>query len=160
MNTQTYRLVFNAARACVVAVAETARGCGKGGQAGGMRIKRRRGSSARRCKPKWPLAPVASNYFAIDSGVFAYATNTLTVNSGGNTNLVGAQLAGNTVKMDVGGDLNVVTLQDKSDFASEQHSSGFGISLCLPPQCAGGAPVTGSINKNDASIKNWTTTKT
>ena len=73
---------------------------------------------------------------------------------------MGAQLAGNTVKMDVGGDLNVVTLQDKSDFASEQHSSGFGISLCLPPQCAGGAPVTGSINKNDASIKNSTTKKT
>ena len=89
MNTQTYRPVFNTA--CVVAVAETARGCGKGGQAGGMRIKRRRGSSARRCKPKWPLAPVASNYFAIDSGVFAYATNTLAVKSGGNTNLVGAQ---------------------------------------------------------------------
>ena len=30
------------------------------------------------------------------------ATNTLTVKSGNNTNLVGAQLAGNTVKMDVG----------------------------------------------------------
>lgn len=35
MNTQTYRLVFNPARACMVAVAETARVCGKGGLAGG-----------------------------------------------------------------------------------------------------------------------------
>ena len=79
------------------------------------------------------------------------ATNTLSVKSGANTNLVGAQLAGNSVKMDVGGDLNIVTLQDKSTSASEQHSSGLNLSLCIPPLCYGNM-VSGSISKSDASF--------
>ncbi|MES2951778.1 MAG: hemagglutinin repeat-containing protein [Pseudomonadota bacterium] len=79
------------------------------------------------------------------------ATNKLTVKSGGNTNLVGAQLAGNSVKMDVGGDLNVITLQDQSNFNSEQHSSGISLSLCIPPICVGNT-VSGSISKSDSTI--------
>ena len=88
------------------------------------------------------------------------ATNKLSVKSGGNTNLVGAQLAGNTVKMDVGGDLNVVTLQDKTDFKSEQRSAGFSISVCLPPLCVGGATQLASLTSRDATKANGSLTNT
>lgn len=79
------------------------------------------------------------------------ASNTLTVKSGSDTNLKGAQLAGDNVKVDVGGNLNVETLQDSSTYASEQHSSGFNMSLCIPPLCYG-TPVTASVSINDQSI--------
>jgi filamentous hemagglutinin len=79
------------------------------------------------------------------------ATKNLSVKSGGNTNLVGAQLAGDKVKMNVGGDLNIVTLQDTSKFDSEQHSSGIAVSLCIPPLCVGNV-ASGSINKSDSTI--------
>ncbi|MEO7107613.1 MAG: ESPR-type extended signal peptide-containing protein [Rhodoferax sp.] len=75
MNTQTYRLVFNAARACMVAVAETARGCGKGGRAGGTRVGRRKQVWAKRCKQNRPVALVGWTYSAIHSGVFAQSTS-------------------------------------------------------------------------------------
>ncbi len=79
------------------------------------------------------------------------ATNKLTIKSGNNTNLNGAQLAGNTVKMDVGGDLNIATQQDTSTFNSEQHSSGFNMSLCIPPLCYG-TQVTATVTKSDATV--------
>ena len=62
-----------------------------------------------------------------------------------------AQLAGNSVKMDVGGDLNIVTLQDKSTSASEQHSSGLRLEPVHPTLCYGNM-VSGSISKSDASF--------
>ena len=79
------------------------------------------------------------------------ATGNLKIKSGADTNLVGAQVAGNTVKMDVGGNLNVETLQDESQYESRQTSSGFAISVCVPPLCVG-APVTGSVSASKQKI--------
>jgi filamentous hemagglutinin len=79
------------------------------------------------------------------------ASNTLSVKSGADTTLAGAQLAGDTVKMDVGGKLNIETLQDSSTYSSEQHSSGFSVSVCVPPICYG-VPVTGSVSMANQSL--------
>ncbi|MDO9404669.1 MAG: hemagglutinin repeat-containing protein [Polaromonas sp.] len=72
------------------------------------------------------------------------ASNSLATKSGGDTTLSGAQLAGDTVKMDVGKDLTIQSLQDSSRYDSKQTNAGFGVSLCVPPLCYG-TPVTGSV---------------
>lgn len=79
------------------------------------------------------------------------ATDKLTIKSGNDTTLQGAQLAAQQVKMDVGGDLTIQTLQDQSKYESEQKSSGFGLSLCIPPFCVGASSV--SVNASNQSIK-------
>ncbi|HEY4319365.1 MAG TPA: hemagglutinin repeat-containing protein [Herbaspirillum sp.] len=73
------------------------------------------------------------------------ATDHLSVKSGGDVNMIGAQLAGDQVSADIGGNLNIVTLQDGSNFDSKQETGGFSLSLCIPPICVG-TTVTGSIN--------------
>ncbi len=79
------------------------------------------------------------------------ATNNLTIKSGGDTNLIGAQLAADKVKADIGGNLNIVTLQDQSNYDSKQENGGFSLSLCLPPICAG-TMTTGSINYGKQTV--------
>jgi filamentous hemagglutinin len=79
------------------------------------------------------------------------ATNSLTVRSGADTNLRGAELAGNTVIADVGGDLNIQTLQDTSRYESDQKTSGVSVSVCVPPICYGNV-VTGSLSASKEQI--------
>ncbi|KJV23971.1 hypothetical protein VI06_21860, partial [Aquitalea magnusonii] len=73
------------------------------------------------------------------------ASNQLKLHSGNDTTLFGAQLAGKTVNADVGGKLAITTLQDQSQYESHQSSSGFDISVCVPPICYGQF-VSGSVN--------------
>ncbi|WP_211464579.1 hemagglutinin repeat-containing protein [Collimonas silvisoli] len=79
------------------------------------------------------------------------ATNQLSVKSGGDLNMKGAQLAGNKVTADVGGDLNIWTLQNVSNFDSKQESGGFSLSICVPPICVG-QMVSGSISYAKQSV--------
>ncbi|WP_423380296.1 hemagglutinin repeat-containing protein [Burkholderia sp. LMG 32019] len=72
------------------------------------------------------------------------AGNTLTVESGGDTNLIGAVASGKQVVVDVGGNLNVQSLQDTSKYDSKQQSAGVSISVCVPPLCYGTS--SGSAN--------------
>ncbi|WP_412548626.1 hemagglutinin repeat-containing protein [Pseudomonas sp. MWU13-2105] len=65
------------------------------------------------------------------------AGNQVSLVSGKDTNVRGAVVSANTVKAEVGGNLNIESQQDTSTFASEQKSMGAGISLCIPPICAG-----------------------
>ncbi|MCY1508757.1 Hemagglutinin repeat protein [compost metagenome] len=73
------------------------------------------------------------------------AGDTMLISSGGDTNIRGAKVAGNTVKLDVGGDLNIESLQNTSTYASQDKNTGGGISVCIPPLCAG-TPVSANIN--------------
>ncbi|AMP12003.1 hemagluttinin repeat family protein [Collimonas arenae] len=79
------------------------------------------------------------------------ATNQLSVKSGGDLNMKGAQLAGNKVTADVGGDLNIWTLQNVSNFDSKQESGGFSLSICVPPICVG-QMVSGSVSYAKQSV--------
>lgn len=65
------------------------------------------------------------------------ATDSLSIKSGRDTNLRGAQLAGESVKLDVGRDLNIETLQDVTQYSSDKSSRGLDLSLCIPPICYG-----------------------
>ena len=77
----------------------------------------------------------------------AVAGNTLTVRSGGDTNLVGAVASGNQVVADVGGNLNIERLQDTSTYQSKNQSAGVSVSVCVPPLCVGQSSGSVSISQ-------------
>ncbi|QNK67635.1 hemagglutinin repeat-containing protein [Variovorax sp. PAMC26660] len=59
------------------------------------------------------------------------------ISSGGDLTLKGATVQADRVAADVGGNLNIESLQDVSVGKSRQSSSGFNVSLCIPPICYG-----------------------
>ncbi|WP_239483103.1 hemagglutinin repeat-containing protein [Paraburkholderia sp. C35] len=63
------------------------------------------------------------------------AGNTLTLTSVRDTNLRGAEVAGNTVDANVGRDLNVASQLNTNTYDSKQTSGGFQVSICVPPIC-------------------------
>jgi len=69
---------------------------------------------------------------------------TVNVISGGDLNMRGGVIEANRVVADVGGNLNIETLQDVSVGQSRQSSSGLNVSLCIPPICGGISTVGGS----------------
>ncbi|MFM0389617.1 hemagglutinin repeat-containing protein [Paraburkholderia dipogonis] len=81
------------------------------------------------------------------------AANNLSITSGRDTNLRGAEVAGNTVDANVGGDLNIQSVQDTDNYDSKQVSGGFNVSICVPPICYG-STVSGSASASDQSISN------
>ncbi|MBW5286784.1 hemagglutinin repeat-containing protein [Burkholderia gladioli] len=71
------------------------------------------------------------------------AGNSLTMKSGGDTTLSGAKVSGDKVKVDVGGDLTMTSLQDTSNYSSNQHNAGASGSFTFGP--GGGVGVDASI---------------
>ncbi|WP_257620633.1 hemagglutinin repeat-containing protein [Janthinobacterium sp. NKUCC08_JDC] len=84
------------------------------------------------------------------TNTYVTAGKTATIISGGDTTLQGAILAADTVKGAIGGNLNIVSLQDTSTYASKSSSAGFNMSLCIPPFCYGASSVGGSVSKSKA----------
>jgi len=76
------------------------------------------------------------------------AGSQVNVHSGGDTTLKGGVIAAPTVVADIGGNLNIESLQDSSKFNSKQSSAGLSASLCIPPACYGASTVSGSIGKS------------
>ncbi|MDO8040281.1 hemagglutinin repeat-containing protein [Janthinobacterium sp. SUN137] len=87
------------------------------------------------------------NYY---TNTYVTAGKTATIVSGGDTTLQGAILAADTVKGAIGGNLNIISLQDTSTYASKSSSAGFNMSLCIPPACYGASSVGGSISQSKA----------
>ncbi|XCA40164.1 hemagglutinin repeat-containing protein [Trinickia caryophylli] len=75
------------------------------------------------------------------------ASNSVAVRSGGDTNIVGSDVAGRLVKVDVGGDLNVASVQDTTVSAAHQSSSGGGFSISQ----YGGASASFSAQRGNAA---------
>ncbi|WP_186260527.1 hemagglutinin repeat-containing protein, partial [Burkholderia gladioli] len=75
------------------------------------------------------------------------AGNELAIQSGGDTNLKGAVASGKQVVADVGGNLNIESLQDKDHYDSKQQSAGISASVCAPPLCTGKSSVAGGIGQ-------------
>lgn len=75
------------------------------------------------------------------------AGNTLALQSGGDTSLVGAAGKAEQIVADIGGDLLVQSLQDSSRYDSEQSSVGFGASACVT------GCVVGSVSANAGTGK-------
>ena len=80
------------------------------------------------------------------------AGNTLTLQSGGDTTLKGAVASAPQVIAKVGGHLAIESLQDLSTYRSKDQSAGFSMSLCIPPLCAGAAPVSGSVSASQSKV--------
>ncbi len=81
------------------------------------------------------------------------AGNTASIISGGDTNLIGAVVAANTVKANVGGNLNIQSLQDTSTYTSEQRSIGASISFGKGSVTGGGVSASNSnIDSSYASV--------
>ncbi|WGG52757.1 hemagglutinin repeat-containing protein [Rugamonas sp. DEMB1] len=72
----------------------------------------------------------------------------VTVTSGGDTNVKGGVIAGDSVVADIGGNLNIESLQDSSKYKSKQVSAGVGITVCVPPVCYGNSSVSGSFSNS------------
>ncbi|AMP16359.1 hemagglutinin repeat-containing protein [Collimonas pratensis] len=85
-------------------------------------------------------------------------TQTTTLASGRDANLLGAQVRGDTVNATVGRDLNIHSQQDTSTYQSVQNSSGVNASICVPPFCYGttvqanGSMDSQNINSTYASV--------
>ncbi|MDQ1816775.1 hemagglutinin repeat-containing protein [Massilia sp. CCM 9210] len=77
------------------------------------------------------------------------ASNVLTIKSGKDTTLAGAQVRGDKVVANIGGDLNIVSLQDTDNYTSREKSSGGSVSICVPPFCYGAS--SGSVNAAKAN---------
>ncbi|RKP46789.1 hemagglutinin repeat-containing protein, partial [Trinickia fusca] len=75
------------------------------------------------------------------------AGETLTIQSGGDTTLKGAVASGKQVVADVGGNLNVESLQDTDHYDSKQQSAGVSVSVCVPPFCYGSSSVAGNVGQ-------------
>jgi len=74
------------------------------------------------------------------------AANNVTIISGGDTNIIGSNVKGNQVNADVGGNLNIVSVQDTLTSAAHQSSSGGGFSVSQ-----GGASASFSQSKGNAT---------
>ncbi|MEJ7139169.1 hemagglutinin repeat-containing protein [Comamonadaceae bacterium SL12-8] len=59
------------------------------------------------------------------------AGKTLTIDSGGDTDILGGTASGQTVKARVGGDLNLASLQDTAKFKEDSRNIGFNASIPL-----------------------------
>jgi adhesin HecA-like repeat protein len=70
------------------------------------------------------------------------AGGSASIHSGQNTTLKGATITADSIAADVGGNLAIESLQDSSEYQASSKSSGFGLSLCIPPWCID-VPVSG-----------------
>lgn len=83
-------------------------------------------------------------------------TGLLVLKSGQDTTLAGAQLRAETIKADIGGNLNIASRQDEASQQNRQTSGGVGASICVPPFCFGSmVTASGNIggNKMDSDYK-------
>lgn len=78
------------------------------------------------------------------SNTHVEASNQLTLQSGGDTTLRGAVASGQQVIADVGGNLNIESLQDTSQYDSKQQNIGGSVTV--------GAGVSGSISASQSKV--------
>ena len=66
------------------------------------------------------------------------------IESGRDTTLQGAVVQAPKVQAQVGGDLKIESVQDQATYKESSESSGFGVSVCIPPLCYGASSVSAS----------------
>ena len=83
---------------------------------------------------------------AFNSNSLIRADELLSVTSGRDTTLRGAELSGNRVEINTGRDLTVSSVQDSVTLDSKNSASGVGLSLCIPPICYGASTASVSLS--------------
>ncbi|WP_116136922.1 hemagglutinin repeat-containing protein [Trinickia diaoshuihuensis] len=84
------------------------------------------------------------------------ASQTLSITSGRDTDVRGAEVSGGTVEANVGRDLNIASPQDTNKYESKQTSAGVQVSICVPPFCygaSGASSGSGTAGFNYQNIK-------
>ncbi|MCF2132958.1 hemagglutinin repeat-containing protein, partial [Mycetohabitans sp. B3] len=89
---------------------------------------------------------------AMQNNTHVRARESVTIKSGGDTNVVGANVKGNRVVADVQGDLNVASVQDTSVSAARQHSAGVGLNVSQGGGSASFNVQNGNARGNYASV--------
>jgi len=88
----------------------------------------------------------ANSDVVIQNASHVTGNNSVTVISGGDTNVIGSQINGGQVIADVGGNLNVTSVQDVTKSAAHQSSAGGGFSISTT---GGSASVTAQYGHAD-----------
>ncbi len=71
----------------------------------------------------------ANSDASIQNASHVNGANSVTVVSGGDTNIIGSQINGRQIAADVGGNLNIVSVQDVTSSAAHQSSTGGGFTI-------------------------------
>jgi filamentous hemagglutinin len=66
---------------------------------------------------------------AMQNNTHVTAANSATIISGGDTNIIGANVSGKQVNADIGGNLNIASVQDTMSTAAHQESTGGGFAI-------------------------------
>ncbi|SIT41615.1 Filamentous haemagglutinin family outer membrane protein (fragment) [Paraburkholderia piptadeniae] len=79
--------------------------------------------------------------------------NSVTIVSGGDTNIIGANVSGKQVSADIGGNLNIASVQDTTTSSAHQSSSGGGFSISQGGGASGSFSTQhGSANGSYAAV--------
>lgn len=89
---------------------------------------------------------------AMQNNTHVTAANTATIISGGDTNIIGSNVNGRQVNADVGGNLNIASVQDTMASAAHQESSGGGFAISQGGGSASFSHTNANANGNYAGV--------
>ncbi|WP_310042825.1 hemagglutinin repeat-containing protein [Paraburkholderia caribensis] len=95
----------------------------------------------------------ANSDAATQTNTHVQGTNSVTIVSGGDTNIIGANVNGKQVSADIGGNLNIASVQDTTTSSAHQSSSGGGFSISQGGGASGSFSTQhGSANGSYAAV--------
>ncbi|MBN3804325.1 filamentous hemagglutinin N-terminal domain-containing protein [Paraburkholderia sp. Ac-20336] len=94
----------------------------------------------------------ANSDAAIQNASHVNGANSVTVISGGDTNIIGSQIIGRQIAADVGGNLNIVSVQDVTNSAAHQSSTGGGFTISQGGGSASFSAQNGHADSNYAGV--------
>ncbi|MEZ0603740.1 hemagglutinin repeat-containing protein [Paraburkholderia sp. IW21] len=94
----------------------------------------------------------ANSDASIQNASHVTGANSVTVISGGDTNIIGSQIAGKQVTADVGGNLNIASVQDVTNSAAHQSSAGGGFTISQGGGSASFSAQNGHADSNYAGV--------
>ncbi|MCP3726472.1 hemagglutinin repeat-containing protein [Paraburkholderia sp. CNPSo 3272] len=94
----------------------------------------------------------ANSDAAIQNNSHITGANSVTITSGGDTNIVGSDVAGGTVTANVGGNLNIRSVQDTTVSTAHQSSTGGGFSISQGGGSASFSAQNGHADSNFAQV--------
>lgn len=89
---------------------------------------------------------------AMQNNAHVTAANTATIISGGDTNIIGSNVNGRQVNADVGGNLNIASVQDTMTSSAHQESTGGGFSISQGGGSASFSHTNASANGSYAGV--------
>ncbi len=94
----------------------------------------------------------ANSDASIQNASHVTGANSVTVMSGGDTNITGSQISGKLIAADVGGNLNIASVQDVTNSAAHQSSAGGGFTISQGGGNASFSAQNGHADSNYAGV--------